>query len=115
MLSLCHLLVLSRPGYAAHMATPEMQQWLDAHRAHEVQQLHRAPAGHIYLADTPQFEISATEIRQRRHQGQDCDDLLPRGGDRLHRSRGLISRLIAACYTAPLHFWLRFPGHSACP
>ncbi len=34
--------------------------------------------GHIYLADTPELEISATEIRQRRHQGLNCDDLLPR-------------------------------------
>ncbi|MEB5970529.1 nicotinate-nucleotide adenylyltransferase [Pantoea dispersa] len=77
LLSLCHLLVCKRPGYAAQMATPEMQQWLDAHQAHEVQQLHRTPAGHIWLADTPLFDISATEIRQRRHQGLDCGDLLP--------------------------------------
>ncbi|MGK3130857.1 nicotinate-nucleotide adenylyltransferase [Pantoea sp. C8B4] len=77
LLSLCHLLVCQRPGYATQMETPEMQQWLDAHRAQHAEQLHHAPAGHIWLADTPLFDISATEIRQRRHLGQSCTDLLP--------------------------------------
>ena len=77
LLSLCHLLVCQRPGYATQMETAEMQQWLDAHRAQHVEQLHHSPAGHIWLADTPLFDISATEIRQRRHEGQSCADLLP--------------------------------------
>ena len=77
LLSLCHLLVCQRPGYATQMETDEMQQWLDAHRAHSPQQLHHSPAGHIWLADTPLFDISATEIRQRRHSGRSCADLLP--------------------------------------
>ncbi|ORM68410.1 nicotinate-nucleotide adenylyltransferase [Pantoea rwandensis] len=77
LLSLCHLLVCQRPGYATQMETDEMQQWLDAHRAHTPQQLHHSPAGHIWLADTPLFDISATEIRQRRHSGRSCADLLP--------------------------------------
>ena len=77
LLSLCHLLVCQRPGYATQMETPEMQQWLDAHRAQHAEQLHQSPAGLIWLADTPLLDISATEIRQRRHQGQSCTDLLP--------------------------------------
>ena len=77
LLSLCHLLVCQRPGYATQMETDEMQQWLDAHRAQSPQQLHHSPAGHIWLADTPLFDISATEIRQRRHSGRSCADLLP--------------------------------------
>lgn len=77
LLSLCHLLVCQRPGYATQMETPEMQQWLDVHRAQHAEQLHHSPAGRIWLADTPLFDISATEIRQRRHQGQSCTDLLP--------------------------------------
>ncbi len=77
LLSLSHLLVCKRPGYAAQMASPEMQQWLEAHTAQDIQQLHHAPAGKIWLADTPLFDISATEIRQRRQRGQSCVDLLP--------------------------------------
>ncbi len=77
LLSLCHLLVCQRPGYATRMTSPEMQQWLDDHQAHDVQQLHQLPAGRIWLADTPLLDISATEIRQRRHAGASCADLLP--------------------------------------
>lgn len=77
LLSLCHLLVCKRPGYAAEMGSPEMQRWLDEHLAVNVRQLHQQPAGLIWLADTPLVAISATEIRQRRHQGLPCDHLLP--------------------------------------
>ena len=77
LLSLCHLLVCQRPGYATRMESPEMQQWLDDHRARDEQQLHQLPAGRIWLADTPLLDISATEIRQRRHAGIPCTDLLP--------------------------------------
>ncbi|MCE0488836.1 nicotinate-nucleotide adenylyltransferase [Pantoea sp. Mb-10] len=77
LLSLCHLLVCKRPGYPAQMASSEMQQWLEDHLAHDIQQLHAAPAGRIWLADTPLFDISATDIRARRHHGQSCADLLP--------------------------------------
>jgi nicotinate-nucleotide adenylyltransferase len=77
LLSLCHLLVCKRPGYATQMESPEMQQWLEEHLADDAQQLHHSPAGRIWLADTPLLDISATEIRQRRHTGISCADLLP--------------------------------------
>ncbi|MFH8133771.1 nicotinate-nucleotide adenylyltransferase [Pantoea osteomyelitidis] len=77
LLSLCHLLVCKRPGYAAQMETPEMQRWLEQHLTQDIQHLHRHPAGHIWLAETPLYNISATEIRRRHHQGIACDDLLP--------------------------------------
>lgn len=77
LLSLCHLLVCKRPGYATQMESPEMQQWLEEHLADDAQQLHHSPAGRIWLADTPLLDISATEIRQRRHTGSSCADLLP--------------------------------------
>jgi nicotinate-nucleotide adenylyltransferase len=77
LLSLCHLLVCKRPGYPTEMNSPEMQRWLEQHLTHDVQQLHRRPAGCVWLAETPLYDISATEIRQRRRQNQPCDDLLP--------------------------------------
>ena len=76
LLSLCHLLVCQRP------ATP--RRWLRQRCSSGWMRTARmkcssisAPAGHIWLADTPLFDISATEIRQRRHHGLDCADLLP--------------------------------------
>lgn len=77
LLEVCHLLVLARPGYNDRMDTPELQQWLEHHQVTDAALLSQRPNGYIYLAGTPELEISATEIRQRRHQGLNCDDLLP--------------------------------------
>ncbi|MBP1131423.1 MULTISPECIES: nicotinate-nucleotide adenylyltransferase [Enterobacterales] len=89
LLDTCHLLVLARPGYNDRMDTQELQQWLEQHRVTDATQLSLKPQGYIYLADTPQLEISATEIRQRRHQGLNCDDLLPRSVQRYIELQGL--------------------------
>lgn len=70
LLSLCHLLVCQRPGYPTRFDSPDMQRWLEQHLAQDIRQLHQQPAGHIWLADTPLYDISATEIRRRRHQNQ---------------------------------------------
>ncbi|WP_081908632.1 nicotinate-nucleotide adenylyltransferase [Buttiauxella noackiae] len=77
LLTLCHLLVCQRPGYSLSMNTPEEQQWLDAHQITSVEELHNQPAGKIYLAQTPMYDISATAIRRRLEQHLPCDDLLP--------------------------------------
>jgi nicotinate-nucleotide adenylyltransferase len=89
LLDTCHLLVLARPGYNDRMDTQELQQWLEQHQVTDATQLSLKPQGYIYLADTPQLEISATEIRQRRHQGLNCDDLLPRSVQRYIELQGL--------------------------
>lgn len=89
LLDVCHLLVLARPGYNQQMDTPELQRWLEQHRVTDATQLSQQPHGYIYLADTPLLEISATEIRQRRHQGISCDDLLPRSVQRYIELQGL--------------------------
>ncbi len=85
----CHLLVCARPGYSDTLDTPALQQWLERHRITDPQQLRRQPHGFIYLADTPLLAISATDIRQRRHQGISCDDLLPRPVQRYIELQGL--------------------------
>ncbi|MCA1921841.1 nicotinate-nucleotide adenylyltransferase [Buttiauxella noackiae] len=77
LLTLCHLLVCQRPGYSLSMNTPEEQRWLDAYQTTSVEELHNQPAGKIYLAQTPMYDISATAIRRRLEQHLPCDDLLP--------------------------------------
>ena len=69
-----HLLVCRRPGYLLTMRDAQHQQWLDAHLTDNIEDLHSLPAGKIYLAETPWFDISATLIRERLQQGLDCDD-----------------------------------------
>ncbi|WP_129232748.1 nicotinate-nucleotide adenylyltransferase [Cronobacter condimenti] len=77
LLNCCHLLVCRRPGYPVEMKTAEDRQWLAARLASDARELHRQPAGKIYLADTPLYPISATDIRTRLARQQPCDDLLP--------------------------------------
>ena len=59
------------------MAQPQYQQWLEDHLTHNPEDLHLQPAGKIYLAETPWFNISATIIRERLQNGESCEDLLP--------------------------------------
>nr|WP_318382861.1 nicotinate-nucleotide adenylyltransferase [uncultured Enterobacter sp.] len=73
----CHLIVCRRPGYAMTMPDEAQQQWLERHLTHSADDLHALPAGKIYLAETPWFNISATLIRERLERGESCDDLLP--------------------------------------
>ncbi|MGY5957882.1 nicotinate-nucleotide adenylyltransferase [Kosakonia sp. BK9b] len=73
----CHLIVCRRPGYPMTMAQEDHQQWLEKHLTTDADALHALPAGKIYLAETPWFNISATLIRERLERGERCDDLLP--------------------------------------
>lgn len=77
LLSLCHLLVCQRPGYSSEMPSPAQQQWLEQHLTHQPEILRSQPAGKILIAATPLVAISATEIRERRHQNRSDADLLP--------------------------------------
>lgn len=85
----CHLLVCRRPGYPLIMAQKSHQQWLEAHLTDSIETLHTQPAGKIYLAETPWFNISATLIRQRLERGENCDDLLPAPVLKYINERGL--------------------------
>ncbi|MEY4474394.1 MAG: nicotinate (nicotinamide) nucleotide adenylyltransferase [Pseudomonadota bacterium] len=89
LLDVCHLLVCARPGYSQTMATPALQQWLDDHRVFDAQTLSQRSHGAIYLANTPLLDISATDIRRRRHSSESCDDLLPRAVQRYIELQGL--------------------------
>lgn len=89
LLNQCHILVCRRPGYPVKMASEAHQRWLESHLTDDVSRLHNEPAGCIWLADTPLFDISATAIRQRLHQGRTCADLLPAAVERYIREQGL--------------------------
>ncbi len=76
-LDLCHLLVLARPGYYPHFKRPDLQQWLESHRITNAMLLRQKLHGYIYLAHTPELNISSTEIRKRHHNRLKYDHLLP--------------------------------------
>ena len=77
LLDYCHLLVCARPGYTDKLDTPELESWLEQHRTTNIDDLKQQANGLIYLAHTPLLDISATDIRRRKHNGISLDDLLP--------------------------------------
>ncbi|KAF1370949.1 nicotinate-nucleotide adenylyltransferase [Yokenella regensburgei] len=72
-----HLIVCRRPGYPLAMKEEQHQLWLEQHLTFNAENLHTQPAGKIYLAETPWFDISATLIRERLQRGEPCEALLP--------------------------------------
>lgn len=89
LLDYCHLLVCARPGYADTLETPELERWLETHRTMNTQALKHQPNGLIYLADTPLLDISATDIRRRKHNNMSLDDLLPPSVQQYIEQQGL--------------------------
>ena len=87
-----HVIVCRRPGYALTMKEEKHQQWLEAHLTYQVEDLHTLPAGKIFLAETPWFDISATLIRQRLQQGLPCDEMLPLPVLRYIQQQGLYQK-----------------------
>ncbi|MCK1967237.1 nicotinate-nucleotide adenylyltransferase [Franconibacter sp. IITDAS19] len=77
LLERCHLLVCRRPGYPVRMQNEEQQRWLEARLTRDIALLHQRPAGQIFLADTPLFDISATDIRHRLAANRPCDEIVP--------------------------------------
>ena len=83
-----HLIVCRRPGYPLVMKQEADRLWLERHLTADVGELHRRPAGAIWLAETPWFDISATIIRQRLEQGESCADMLPQAVlDYIHQQK----------------------------
>jgi nicotinate-nucleotide adenylyltransferase len=87
-----HLIVCRRPGYPLTMKEEAHQQWLEKHLTPHVEDLHNLPAGRIYLAETPWFDISATLIRQRLQSGQSCAEMLPEAVLRYIQQQGLYQK-----------------------
>jgi len=87
-----HVIVCRRPGYALTMKEEQHQQGLGAHLTYQVEILHTLPAGKIFLAETPWFDISATLIRQRLQQGLPCDEMLPLPVLRYIQQQGLYQK-----------------------
>ena len=75
-LTLCHILVCKRPGYSLDFPSERLADWFVQHLVTTPESLHKRPCGYIFLADTPLFPISATNIRERLKNGEDCSDQL---------------------------------------
>jgi nicotinate-nucleotide adenylyltransferase len=75
-LTLAHIVIAHRPGWRApDMGT--LGQLLADRGTHRIDDLHDATAGHIYIHDVTQLEISSTDIRELIAGGRDPIFLMP--------------------------------------
>ncbi|POP42812.1 nicotinic acid mononucleotide adenylyltransferase [Superficieibacter electus] len=88
-LDYAHVLVCRRPGYPSTLPDPDRQAWLERHLTHDPEALHSLPGGKIYLAETPWYDISSTQIRERLARQQSCHDLLPFAVEEYIQQQGL--------------------------
>lgn len=75
-LELAHIIVAHRPGWRAPDMGP-LGELLADRGTHRVDDLQNANAGHIYIHDVTQLEISSSEIRELVAMGRDPRFLLP--------------------------------------
>jgi len=75
-LQLAHIVVAHRPGWRAPDMGP-LGELLADRGTHRIGDLHQARAGHIYIHDVTQLEISSSDIRELVALGRDPRFLLP--------------------------------------
>jgi nicotinate-nucleotide adenylyltransferase len=75
-LSLCHLIVNTRPKYPVEQLNDETNVLLNNYQTTDMTQLTQLEAGTIFFAHHCFFDISSTHIRQELMQKQSCNHLL---------------------------------------
>lgn len=75
-LQLAHIVVAHRPGWRAPDMGP-LGELLADRGTHRIGDLHQAKAGHIFIHDVTQLEISSSDIREIVAMGRDARFLLP--------------------------------------
>ena len=77
-LTLCHLVVNTRPGYALEDMSTQTRQLLVKHKVDDVKTIKQRLAGGIIFAPASQWNISSSDIRQQLKSAADCQHLLPK-------------------------------------
>ena len=72
-ITLAHLVVTTRPDYTAQ----PLQGWAQSMLTENKLKLSTKPGGHLYFITTTALSISATDIRQQRHDGRSIRYLVP--------------------------------------
>ncbi len=79
-LSLCHILLLQRPGYSLteniHNKKYE-KDYFDSNNTKDIENLSSQPFGKIYVSNINEINVSSTEIRESIAKGQQPKYMLP--------------------------------------
>jgi nicotinate-nucleotide adenylyltransferase len=89
---LAHIVVAHRPGWKAPTQGPLGELMVDRGTG-AVNDLHKAPAGRIYVHAVTQLEISSTELRQIIDAGRDPRFLVPDAVREIIRASGCYARV----------------------
>ncbi len=88
LLSLCHLLVVNRPGFVLDTAS-EIANVLVENRVWNAQDLFKNKCGAVFLLDTLAIELSSSQVRERIHSGLPLSGLLPGQVEKYMREHNL--------------------------
>lgn len=87
-LSLCHLVVNTRPNYSLEQMSDETKALLNRHQTSDPALLSRLEAGKIFFAQANFFDVSSTQIRHRLAQQKNCQQQLqPSISDFIHKNK----------------------------
>ena len=75
-LTLCHLVVNTRPNYQLSTVNADTRALLAHHQVHKLNDIHSKKYGGIILAKPVNIDVSSTQIRQRIYQQQRCETLV---------------------------------------
>jgi len=79
-LTLCHIMLIKRPGYSLHEYPEESgceKEYYDLNNTDDFKILANTPSGKIYLSNLIEIDVSSTEIRKIISEGQQPKYLLP--------------------------------------
>jgi len=79
-LSLCHIVLMQRPGYSLPDNTPGLEcekEYYELHNTKDFKILANTPCGKIYVSELEKIDISSTTIREIISKGQQHKYLLP--------------------------------------
>lgn len=87
-LSLCHLVVNTRPNYSVRQLNTATKDLLSTYQTTDITELKQHDSGKIFFANDCRFDISSTDIRQRLAQKQSCAELLlPAIAEFIHKNK----------------------------
>jgi nicotinate-nucleotide adenylyltransferase len=86
-LSVCHLVVNTRPHYSMEQFNPTTQKLLDEYQTTDLLELKNQSHGKIFFAQESIYDISSTHIRQCLSQAENCQQQLhPAVADFIHKN-----------------------------
>ncbi|WP_107851564.1 nicotinate-nucleotide adenylyltransferase [Oceanimonas marisflavi] len=88
LLDQAHLVVSHRPGWQPEF-NDAVNELFQRHGTRDRERIHRAPAGHIFLLDNPELDVSSTQIRDCIRNGNNPQYLLPDAVTDYIRQQGL--------------------------